>query len=276
MMEVIYLLINLEEAQQKVRGWVREVGELQREKFGKKGLHVSFKAMNNELVTEVDTSSEKLLLKAIREAYPDHAILSEESGALESHSDYLWVVDPLDGSVNYSQGIPLFVISVALRYKGETVIGTIYQPVLEEMFESRKGCGAFLNGSRIKVSGKNELQESLVSSGYPYDKSAHQDNNANYFAHFVPKVRQLMMTNTPAYDLACVAAGRLDGYWEINLEPWDIEAGGLLMREAGGDMVYLPEKRGVSVVAGNPAICAQIRNEIRKIDSESPHNLVRG
>ncbi len=259
-------LIDLQETLWKVQKWVRETGALQREKLGRRGLRVSSKSKGDELVTEVDELSEAFLVKAISDHYPSHAILSEESGRSGIESDYLWVIDSLDGTLNYFRGIPNFAISVALRYKGETVMGTVYQPVLEELFECVKGCGAFLNGKQIKVSEKTTLQDAVLSSGFPYDKSTHRDNNVNYFTHFVPRTRWLMMMNSPAYDLACVAAGRFDGYWELNLRPWDVEAGVLLVKEAGGKVIFLSKKRGVSLVAGNRAICTRIVREMNAVD----------
>jgi len=260
-------LIDLQEALSKAQEWIKETGALQREKLRKRGLRISFKSNGDELVTEVDELSETLLVKAISETFPEHAILSEESGRSGPASDYLWVVDSLDGTLNYSRGIFNFAISVALRYKGETVLGTVYHPVLDEFFASIKGSGAFLNGKRIRVSEKAALKDAVLGSCFPYDKSTSKDNNANNFAYFVPRVRGLTMMNAPAYDLACVAAGRLDGYWAINLSPWDVEAGALLIEEAGGKVIYLVEKRGVSLVAGNQAICPKIVQEMKNADS---------
>ncbi len=260
-------MLNLQETAQKASQWVRETGALQIKMFGKKDLRVDSKSTGYELLTEVDELSEKYLLEAIGEAYPEHAILAEESGATRQESDFLWVVDPLDGTTNYARGIPIFVISVALRHKGETVLGLVYNPLLDEMFSAVKGNGAYLNGSRIQVSIRETLREAVLATGFPYDKATHPDNNANYVAHFVPRVRGLRRMGAAAYDLACVAAGRLDGYWEINLGAWDVEAGNLLVTEAGGEIILLPERRQVSLIAGNRIICSEIFEEIKKVDS---------
>jgi|LSQX01.3.fsa_nt_gb myo-inositol-1(or 4)-monophosphatase len=259
-------MIDLQEALFKVQKWVKKAGALQREKLGKRGLRVSVKS-GDELISEVDEMSEKLLLEAVSEHYPGHAILSEESGRCSGdESEYLWVIDSLDGTGNFSRGISHFAISVALRYRGETVLGTVYQPVLEELFQAVKGSGAFLNGKQIKVSEQKVLKEAFLGSCFPYDKSTCEDNNVNYFAHFVSRVRGVAVMNSPAYDLACVAAGRFDGYWGINFEPWDVEAGALLVKEAGGEVIFFTEKRGVSLAAGNRAILNGIVREMQNVD----------
>ena len=262
-------MLDLHKVLSDVCCWAREIGKVQREKLGQKHtLHTKSSAF--DLVTEVDQLSEQYLIACIKEKYPGHEIFAEESGRTVGQSEYMWVVDPLDGTVNYNQGIPVFAVSIALRYRSETVLGVIYQPVLDELFEVIKGQKPRLNGLEIRVSRKNRLEESVLGSGFPYDRAVHSDNNAKYFSHFVPLVRGLRRMGAAAYDLASVAAGRLDGYWELNLSPWDVEAGALLVREAGGRVIYLTEKRGVSVVAGNKAICDQIFAEIKRVDGEEP------
>ncbi|HAP31862.1 MAG TPA: inositol monophosphatase [Firmicutes bacterium] len=243
-----------------------ETGAMQKEQLGQKGLSVERKKNGVELVTEVDKLSEKMLLQTISKAYPEHDILSEECGPIRHGSDYLWIIDPLDGTTNYAQGIPIFAISVALQYRGTTVMGAVYQPVLGEMFTALKGKGACLNGRELAVSQKAALADCVLATGFPYDKAEHKENNAAYFAHFVPRVRGLRRLGAAAYDLACVAAGRFDGFWEINLSPWDVAAGALLVQEAGGEVIEL-DKRGVSLVAGNTAVCRMIREGIAAVDA---------
>ncbi len=260
-------MLDLQEVLADVCRWAGEIGKLQREKFGEKHT-VHTKSSPIDLVTEVDELSERYLLTCIKKKYPGHEVYAEESGRAGMKSEYMWVIDPLDGTVNYNQGIPIFVISIALRHVNETVLGVIYQPVLDELFTVVKGEKPRLNGSEIQVSRKTRLEDSVLGSGFPYDRARHKDNNANYFSHFVPMVRGLRRMGAAAYDLASVAAGRLDGYWELNLSPWDVEAGALLVREAGGKVLFLPEKRGVSIVAGNKTICDRIFAEIMRVDGE--------
>lgn len=260
-------MVSLKEVMIDVKKWVRETGDIQKENLGKKGLHVSTKSSEVDLVTEVDKLSEKYLLKAIRDKYPDHSILSEESGKHDYHgSDYLWIIDPLDGTTNYAQGLPLFSISIALQYKKETVLGVVYLPVLDLLFEAVRGQYAYLNGRRITVGTKTDLRECLLSTGFPYDQHTNSDNNVNYFAYFVPRARGLRRLGSAAYDLANIAAGILDGYWELNLNLWDVAAGTLLVQEAGGKVIFLKDKRGVSLIAGNEVIADKIYQAIREVD----------
>ncbi|OEF99251.1 inositol monophosphatase [Vulcanibacillus modesticaldus] len=261
-------MLDLNSVLKNAKKWAREVGKIQRQNFRKNNLLINTKSTGIDLVTEVDKLSEEYILKAIKENYPDHQILSEESGRQDKKSDYLWIIDPLDGTTNYAQGIPIFVISIALKYQDETVIGVIYAPMLDQMFEAIKGQKAYMNGEEIKVGIKKELNQCVLASGFPYDRSSNQDNNANYFAHLVPKVRGLRRMGAAAYDLANVAAGILDGYWELNLSPWDVAAGLLILEEAGGKVIYLPEKRGISLVAGNEVIVKKIYDELKVVDSK--------
>jgi myo-inositol-1(or 4)-monophosphatase len=251
---------------EQVKEWSVEVGKIQKQYFKKQGLKFFTKSTAVDFVTEVDQLSEEYLLRAIAENYPEHGVLAEESGKGSRESDYLWVIDPLDGTTNYLQGIPIFAVSIALQYKGDSVLGVVYLPMLELMFEGLRGQGAYLNGERITVSNKKSLDHSILATGFPYDRAINSDNNANYCAHLVPRVRGLRRMGSAAYDLANVAAGILDGYWELNLSPWDVAAGALILEEAGGRIIYLNEKRGVSLIAGNPVICAEILKEIRTVD----------
>ncbi len=259
-------MLNLDIALEKVKTWAREVGEIQRENFKKESLEINTKSTSVDLVTEVDELSEKHILAAIKENYPLHGILSEESGKADIESDYLWVVDPLDGTTNYAQGLPIFAISIALQYKGETVLGVVYSPIVDQMFESLKDKGSYLNGEKIHVGNKKDLDRCVLATGFPYDRAVNSDNNANYAAHFVPKVRGIRRMGAAAFDLASVAAGVLDGYWELNLSPWDMAAGELIIEEAGGKVVMLKEKRGISLIAGNEIICDKILNEMEFVD----------
>lgn len=259
-------MLDLNAVIQNVKGWARTVGAMQRDNLGKENLLIETKSSIVDLVTEVDRMSEEHIINAIKNNYPGHAILSEESGKHDIESDYLWVIDPLDGTTNYAQGLPLFAISIALKYKDDTILGVIYLPVLEQMFEAIKGQKAFLNGKEISVGNKVDLGQCVLATGFPYDRATHHDNNLNYFSRIMPKVRGLRRMGSAAYDLANVAAGILDGYWELNLSIWDVAAGALIVEESGGKVVYLSEKRGVSLVAGNKVICKRILSEIQEQD----------
>lgn len=243
------------------------MGAYQKANLGTGSLAVGTKSSPVDLVTEVDKYSEDYLVKAIRAVYPAHGLLAEESGKHSDLADYLWVIDPLDGTTNYAQGLPIFTISVALQYQGATVLGMVYAPVLDQMYTAIRGRGAHLNDRPLHVSAKDDLSISVLATGFPYDRASHPDNNLNYFNRFTPLVRGIRRMGSAAYDLANVAAGTLDGYWELNLAPWDVAAGALLVEEAGGQVVYLSEKRGVSLVAGSAAMCRQMLNQIRAVDT---------
>ncbi len=261
-------MVELDKVLENVLGCILEVGEMQKHRLGDKKLKIHSKTSEDDLVTDVDELSEKMLLQAIGAVYPEHGFLSEECGSKNSAAEYLWVIDPLDGTTNYTQGIPIFAISAALQYRGETVLGAVYQPALGEIFTALKGKGAYLNGREIKVSTKTELADCVLGTGFPYDKAIHKHNNGNYFSHFIPRVRGLRRLGAAAYDLASVAAGRLDGFWELNLSPWDVAAGILLVEEGGGRVAIL-KKRGISLVAGNDVICSIIQESIREVDGDN-------
>lgn len=260
----------MESILQDVKRWVREVGKIQRENLGKENLLVETKSTEVDLVTEIDKLSEQFFLQAISAKYPEHSILSEEAGEKgKEGAEYRWIIDPLDGTTNFAQGLPIFAISVALQYRQETVLGVIYIPMLDLLFEALKGGKAFVNGKRISVGAKSSFQECLLATGFPYDQSRNPDNNTNYFTHFVPLTRGLRRLGSAAYDLANVAAGILDGYWELNLSIWDVAAGILLVEEAGGKVIRLKEKRGFSLIAANPEIADKIHTEMKSLSKKN-------
>lgn len=264
--------VNIEKALEMTCSLARTVGEIQKANLRSKNLGVGTKSSGIDLVTEVDHYSEQYLITAIRHAYPQHAILSEEQPRQIGSSEYLWVIDPLDGTTNYAQGLPIFSISIALQYRGETIMGVVYVPLLEQMFTAARGEGAFMNGMPITVGRKTELGQSVLATGFPYDHATHADNNLNYFVHFSPRTRGIRRMGSAAFDLCNVALGTLDGYWELNLSVWDVAAGALLVEEAGGRVVYLPRHRGVSLVAGNSAICELLLAEMKQAEARWPVN----
>jgi len=192
-----------------------------------------------DIVTEADRISEDMILSAIRNQFPHHDILSEESTATETGSAFRWIIDPLDGTTNYAHGYPVFCVSIALERRGDVILGVVYNPMLDEMFVAEKGRGAYLNGSRLSVSGTPVLSHGLLATGFPYDIRKDRNNNINYFVEMARKVRAIRRAGSAALDLAYVAAGRFDGFWELKLMPWDTAAGSLMVQEAGGDVTDL-------------------------------------
>ncbi|MEG1795897.1 MAG: inositol monophosphatase family protein [Clostridium sp.] len=257
---------DLHEILDDVKELAKKVGSIQLINFRKENLYIESKSTAIDLVTEVDKFSEEIILNHLKNVYPNHGILSEESGKFDKESDYLWVVDPLDGTNNYANGIPIFAISIALQYKDETMLGVVYAPYINEMFSAIKGEGAFLNQRKLRIGTKNSLVQSIVATGFPYDKATHKANNITYTTAIVPKVRGFRRCGAAAVDLSYVAAGFFDGYWEMNINLWDVAAGILLVEEAGGKVVNFRDDRKISIIAGNETICNLLLNEVQEVD----------
>ncbi|PKN17910.1 MAG: inositol monophosphatase [Deltaproteobacteria bacterium HGW-Deltaproteobacteria-6] len=187
-----------------------------------------------DLVTEADKMSEELILTEISRLYPDHGILSEESAVKNEQAKMRWIIDPLDGTTNYAHGFPFFCVSIALEKEGAVVLGVIYDPVRDELFAASRACGAYLNGKKLRVSIVNDLSRSLLATGFPYDIRVSPDNNLNFFSAMAVKAQAIRRPGAAALDLAYLACGRIDGFWELKLKPWDTAAGSLLVTEAGG------------------------------------------
>ena len=255
--------MELDKIQEIATGWAKEVGKIHLSYFRGTNLGIETKSNIYDVVTRADKQGEAFLLEQIQKLFPGHGILGEESGAHTGTGDYLWVLDPLDGTNNFSQGLPVFTVSIGLQYKGETVLGVVYAPYLNEMYTAVKGKGAYLNGELIRVSGKSALEESVLGTGFPYDKDVNPDNNAANLASILPHLRGIRRMGSAAYDLACVAAGFLDGYWELALHSWDMCAGALLVEEAGGIVRSFREDRGISIMAGNENLVKKIGEKIK-------------
>jgi len=211
-----------------------EAGEIQLSYFGK-NKQIYHKAGENDLVTDADKLSEKKILSLIKENFPSHNILAEEGGLSgENSGEFLWVVDPLDGTTNFAHNFPHFAVSIALVQNGEIVLGLVYDVCKNEMFSAVRGSGAFLNENPIKVSTVPSVKKSLLATGFPSIKSSLLEENFVYFKEFVQISQAVRRPGSAALDLCYVAAGRLDGFWELGLSPWDVAAGVCIVREAGG------------------------------------------
>jgi myo-inositol-1(or 4)-monophosphatase len=257
----------------------REAGELLRTAFGNVR-HVHYKGAVDP-VTEADKASESLIASRLLEAFPDDRLLAEEgSGAGEnSASERLWIVDPLDGTVNFMHGYPVFAVSVALRVGDETVVGVVYDPLRDELFSARRGHGATLNGEPIAVSTTGELLRAMLATGFAYDLEWRAENLA-YFARFTDATQAIRRDGSAALDLAYVACGRYDGYWERGIVAWDVAAAALMLTESGGIVTgyggqpFDPFAR--EIVASNGLIHPAMLDVIAAIEGSQPDRQPRG
>ena len=212
----------------------------------------------NDFVSEVDVAAERAIIETLKDAYPTHGFLGEESGSASNESDFIWIIDPLDGTTNFLHGFPQYCVSIALQHKGEITQAVIYEPNRNDLYTATKGRGAFLNDKRIRVSKCDKLQQSLIGTGFPFRDFKHLDTYLSMFKSMLQKTSGIRRPGSAALDLAYVANGSLDAFWEIGLSPWDIAAGALLVQEAGGIISNLNGKDGWlesgNVLAASPKI----------------------
>ncbi|MDU0204934.1 MULTISPECIES: inositol monophosphatase family protein [Paenibacillus] len=258
----------------KAGQWIKsKVGDISR---------IDTKFSSQDLVTEVDKGSEKLIRNLIMTHFPDHSILGEEgvepgpeasAKALQamSEEEYLWIVDPIDGTTNFVHGFPFFSVSIALAHKGEIIVGVVYDPSRDELFVAEKGKGAYMHGKKTIVSLDGQLSSSLVATGLPADRNGALPINLKGIQALSPKVRNLRIAGSAALHLAYVASGRLSGFWEIGLNAWDIAAGALLIQESGGkvtDTEGRPYNLAVrNILATNGQIHDELRQELVKAEA---------
>jgi myo-inositol-1(or 4)-monophosphatase len=240
-------------------------------------LGISSKQYKNDFVTEVDRAAEAAIIEILRQAYPDYGILAEESGlsdASESGKDYQWVIDPLDGTTNFIHGFPQYAVSIALTYKGQPNQAVVYDVVRNELFTASKGGGAYLNERRIRVSRCDRMERALLGTGFPFRNFEHVDAYLAIFKDLAKRTAGIRRAGSAALDLAYVACGRFDGFWEFGVFPWDIAAGCLLIAEAGGLVSDLAggdnHLATGNVVTGTPRIFSQL---LRTIGSQRTPEL---
>lgn len=246
-----------------------EAGEVLLKGFGRKKT-ISFKG-EIDLVTETDKKAERLIIQRIHRRFPSHSILGEESGLTDKSSPHKWIIDPLDGTTNFAHNFPQACTSIGYEFEGKVLMGGIYDPFRKELFFAQKGKGAFLNKKKIRVSEVKELKRSLLVTGFPYDRTERPEHYLKFVAQFLKKTQGIRRLGSSALDLCYVACGRFDGYWEFKLNPWDISAGTLIVREAGGRVsnirgeehsIYEPQ-----MLATNSLIHTQMLELLQKADS---------
>ncbi|TSA28174.1 MAG: inositol monophosphatase [Ignavibacteriales bacterium] len=211
----------------------KEAGEIVREGFGK-NFSTEYKTNTSDLVTEIDKKSEALIIDFIKKEFPGHSVLAEESGEHGTSSEYLWVIDPLDGTTNFAHGFPMFAVSIGVQKNGETICGAVYDIMRDEIYTSEKGSGSFRNGQKLNVSTNDDLQKSVLVTGFPYNIAENPDHAFERFIASLKAARAVRRLGSAAIDFCYVASGVFDGFWEVHLHPWDICAGKLIVEEAGG------------------------------------------
>lgn len=217
----------------KVIQIAKEAGELTREAFGKNFL-VETKGSETNLVTEIDKKSEALIINFINKEFPGHSVLAEESGAHKSSSEYLWVIDPIDGTTNYAHGLPIYGVSIGVQKNNETICGVVYDVMSNAIYTSEKGGGSFKNGIKLNVSTNDDLEKSVLVTGFPYNISENPDFAVERFTAFLKTCRAVRRLGAATIDMCYVASGVFDGFWEVTLNPWDVCAAKLIVEEAGG------------------------------------------
>lgn len=259
----------IDELLETAKSAARIAGDILKDGFGTT-FKIDNKQGRNNLVTEYDYASEKAIINHIKSIYPNHKFLAEESGSTGSKNDdeVIWVIDPLDGTVNFAHSIPIFSVSIAALYRGELLCGVIYQPLLDELFYAGKGKGAFLNGRQIAVSPSDDIHTSLLVTGFPYNVDKNPYNCVDTFVKIVLKGIPIRRLGSAALDLAYVACGRFDGFWEADLHPWDLAAGVIIVEEAGGKVTKYDGKAfniyDITILATNGIIHEQIMDVINK------------
>mgnify|MGYP001306236251 CR=1 FL=1 len=244
---------------------IRDFGEIENLQVSEKG--------PGDFVTSADKRTEKIIIEELQKAYPKHCIISEETGIInESNDNNKWIIDPIDGTINFLNGIPHFAISIGYEENNEVISGVIFNPILNEMFCAEKGNGAFLNNSRIRVSNKKKLKDSLLVTGGPKQNSKNKDKIFSEYIKVSKNVSNIRKFGSAALDMAYVASGRFDGYWQRELNYWDVAAGVIIVKEAGGFVSYFDEDKNIplkkNIVASNANIYEELKDLVIKKDIE--------
>ncbi len=255
--------MNYENLLDYVKDIVIKVGAYQQESKKNQDFNVITKGESIDFVTDIDKNSEDMIVSMIKQKYPEHSFLAEETGTTDTDSDYTWVIDPIDGTTNFVHSYPMHCISIGLKYKETIMLGVVYIPTMNMLFSTIKGQGAYLNDEKLSVSKTADFSQSVIATGFPYFRKT---NNVNlpYFDKVVSNVAGIRRSGSAAIDLAFVSAGMLDGYWEFALNEWDMCAGIILIEEAGGKVYLTVQDDYPLIICGNPLIYPQLEAYIKK------------
>ncbi len=241
-----------------------------------KALHIDEK-QHNDFVTDIDRHAEETIIRHILRAFPDHEILAEESGKHEHTSDYRWIIDPLDGTTNFIHGMPMFAVSIALEVCGTLTVGVVYEPIRKELFTAEKNKGAFLNSRKMTVSTTSEKPHCLLATGFPFRNLSMLDEYLKIFKYFMTQVSGIRRPGSAALDLCYLACGRYEGFWELNLKPWDMAAGTLMIQEAGGKITNFSGGDNFlykgNVIGSNGVIHSWMLDAVKEILGEKINSL---
>lgn len=244
------LLVAMQAAQQSGKLLRERIGNIDHDDVNQKSF--------SDFVTKIDLESERIIIENLKTHFPNHTVMAEESAKDFKEAEFLWIIDPLDGTTNFIHGFPFIAISIALMHRGELILGVIYDPLRNELFYAEKGSGAFLNGKRINVSSTKDPKYSLIATGFPFRNKNYVEDYVKIFHQMLYSVNDLRRAGAAAIDLAYVACGRVDGFFEYALSPWDIAAGVVLIKEAGGKVSDFYGKdrymQTGNIVAGNPEV----------------------
>jgi myo-inositol-1(or 4)-monophosphatase len=252
--------MDTEKYLEEARFIARKAGKMLKENIDTSA-EVQFKGLV-DLVTDFDNRAQKMIFEYLSDRFPDHDFLGEEDLKQERGREFRWIIDPLDGTTNYAHGFPIFCVSIALEQEGDVLMGVVYDPMRDEMFSAVKDEGARLDGKALHVSRVDDLNKSLVATGFPYDIRESEVNNIDHFNHFLVRVQAIRRCGSAAMDLCYIACGRFDGFWELKLHPWDVAAGALVVQEAGGRITDFQNREfsvfGSEILATNGLIHDQM------------------
>lgn len=251
---------------EKVIFIAREAGEVLRNGFGK-NFSIEYKTNVANLVTEFDKKSEKTIIDFIKKEFPTHSVLAEEGGGFEASGEYLWVIDPLDGTTNFAHGLPIFSVSIGVQKNGEMICGVVYDVMRDAMYFAEKSSGAFCNDRKLSVSTNDDLHKSVLVTGFPYNVHENPDFAYERFTAFLRVARAVRRLGSAAIDMCYVAEGVFDGFWEVSLNPWDMAAGIILVQEAGGKISDFEGKPttifGKQILASNNKVHESMINVLK-------------